>query len=107
MVLVCKIRFARYDVGYGAGLTQVSGTANVSIDVIQKIVDNLEVHIKYTRRNPAAFLRLQGRVAAVGGKDSGKWQKGTKKLTLGAVLLDNLTKTHAKLCTLFLYFPLR
>ena len=45
MVLVCKIRFARYDVGYGAGLTQVSGTANVSIDVIQKIVDNLEVHI--------------------------------------------------------------
>ena len=37
-----------YDVGYGAGLTQVSGTANVSIDVIQKIVDNLEVHIKYT-----------------------------------------------------------
>ena len=54
MVLVCKIRFARYDVGYGAGLTQVSGTANVSIDVIQKIVDNLEVHIKYIRKNLAA-----------------------------------------------------
>ena len=63
MVLVCKIRFARYDVGYGAGLTQVSGTANVSIDVIQKIVDNLEVHIKYTRKNLAAFLRFKGRVA--------------------------------------------
>ena len=57
MVLVCKIRFARYDVGYGAGLTQVSGTANISIDVIQKIVDNLEVHIKYTRKNLAAFFR--------------------------------------------------
>ena len=68
MVLVCKIRFARYDVGYGAGLTQVSGTANVSIDVIQKIVDNLEVYIKYTRKNLAAFLRFKVRVAAVTAK---------------------------------------
>ena len=75
MVLVCKIRFARYDVGYGAGLTQVSGTANVSIDVIQKVVDNLEVHIKYTRKNLAALLHL--RTACRGG--CGKVRANGKK----------------------------
>ena len=37
-----------YDVGYGAGLQPISGTAIVSVDVIQQIVNNLEIHIKYT-----------------------------------------------------------
>ena len=85
MVLVCKIRFARYDVGYGAGLTQVSGTANVSIDVIQKIVDNLEVHIKYTRKNLAAFLRLRTACRGTCGKSR-------MKHSVGIIPLQNCCK---------------
>ena len=58
------------------------------------------------RRNLAAFLRFKGRVAAVAAKVRGSGKKLQKNRTFFAVLVNNLTKTHAKLCTLFLYFPL-
>ena len=52
------------------------------------------------------FLHFKGRVAAVAAKVV-EVATSRKKLTFGAVLLNNLTKTYAKLCALFLYFPLR
>ena len=51
-------------------------------------------------------FRRQGRVAAVAAKVRESGKKLQKNLTFFAVLLNNLTKNHAKLCTLFLYFPL-
>ena len=59
------------------------------------------------RRNPAAFFCVYKGVSRRLLQSSDKWQRAAEKLIFLAVLLNNLTKTHAKLCALFLYFPLR
>ena len=71
----------------------------------QRITNNLTCY--YDVMGSCRFFCVYKGVSRRLLQSSDKWQKVAKKLTFGAVLLNNLTKNHAKLGALFLYFPLR